>query len=431
MNAYDNIFEYVSGLSIVDTHEHLPDCCRKREKPTDVLREYLSHYFDKDLISAGMPPKTLEYVRDSTKPIMDRWRAVAPYWELAANTGYGRALDIAARELHGVDGIREGTLEELNTSFQKSLENPDWFRYVLKEKCKIAVSVLDGWVDYNSSPRWDDLFAPVWRIDTLVSLSGFGSAIAGLEERNGLRMRNFDDYLDGIDADIEKSAKLGYCGYKLGLAYQRTLRFERGSYAEASAGFEALASKTIGRAWHAMEVEAPKALQDYCLHRCLRAIEKTGLPLQIHTGLQEGNGNMLANSDPLLLNNLFSQYPDLKFDLFHIGYPNWMALAALSKNYPNVFIDMCWANIISPEACINAVLEYTDSVPSNKVSAFGGDYLMVDPVYGHQLMARRNVSYALAQKVERGVFDIDGAKVLARRMFVDNPAALFKLSVNQ
>ena len=428
MSHYDQVYDYVSGLTIIDTHEHLPDHGDKREKPTDVLREYLWHYFDKDLISAGMPPPLLEQIRDHSRPLMERWRLVEPYWQLAANTGYGRALDLTARGLYGIGKIGGDTLEELDAAFQKSLADPDWFRKVLRDKCRIAVSVLDGWVDYENQPWCSDLFAPVWRIDNLVLLSGFKNALTGLETRNKLRVHSFSDYLAMIDADIETSARLGYCGYKLGLAYNRTLRFERGSYAQASEAFDDLAAGADRQTARQLQPEVPRVLQDYCLHRCLQAIEKTGRTLQIHTGLQEGNGNTWANSDPLLLNNLFLQYPGLKFDLFHIGYPHWQSLAALAKNFPNVFIDMCWAHIISPEACVSALMEYLDSVPSNKISAFGGDYLMVDPVYGHQLMARRNVSRALAAKVDQDVFDLDTARLLARRLFIDNPAALFHLA---
>lgn len=32
---------------------------------------------------------------------------------------------------------------------------------------------------------------------------------------------------------------------------------------------------------------------------------------------------------------------------------------------------------------VNALLEWFDTVPLNKISAFGGDYLSVDGVYGH------------------------------------------------
>jgi predicted TIM-barrel fold metal-dependent hydrolase len=115
-------------------------------------------------------------------------------------------------------------------------------------------------------------------------------------------------------------------------------------------------------------------------------------PVQFHTGIQKGNGNILSNSDPLLLSNLFLEYPNVKFDIFHIGNPFEHGLSALAKNFQKVYVDMCWTHIISPTASINALDEYIDAVPLNKISAFGGDYCFIDPVYGHQYMARKNVS---------------------------------------
>ena len=430
MSHYDEIFDYVAQLKIVDTHEHLPDHADKRPKPTDVLKEYLTHYFDKDLISAGMMPDLLAQVMDNSKPLMDRWLLAEPYWHLAENTGYGRALNVTAKGLYGIDKISRDTIEALDSAFQKTLTDPDWYRKVLRDKSGIAISILDGWVDYALEPWCSGLFAPVWRVDGLVMLDGFGGTIARYEKRNQAKVRNFTDYLDLIDEDIALSAKLGYVGYKLGLAYNRSLHFERSSFAAAEKAFSDLIGKMHAPIWNQQNLDIPKDLQDFCLHRVLRAIEKTGRPLQVHTGLQEGNGNLWANSDPMLLSNLFLQYPDLKFDLFHIGYPNWQSVAALAKNLPNVYIDMCWAHIISPETCVAAIMEYTDSVPSNKVSAFGGDYCMVDTVYGHQLMARQNVSRALANKVDRSVFDVETACQLARRMLVENPANLFQLTVD-
>jgi len=44
--TFKEIFSYVKGLEIIDTHEHLPYCESAREKDTDVLKEYLTHYFD-------------------------------------------------------------------------------------------------------------------------------------------------------------------------------------------------------------------------------------------------------------------------------------------------------------------------------------------------------------------------------------------------
>ena len=136
---------------------------------------------------------------------------------------------------------------------------------------------------------------------------------------------------------------------------------------------------------------------------------------------------MLTNSDPGLLSNLFPMYPDIDFDLFHIGYPYQNVVTVLSKTFPNVFIDMCWSHIVSPHASVNALVEWFDSVPVNKISAFGGDYLFIDGVYGHLCLARHNVCTALTRKVEEGVIGVDRAADIAEMLFYSNPMRIFKL----
>ena len=125
--------------------------------------------------------------------------------------------------------------------------------------------------------------------------------------------------------------------------------------------------------------------------------------------------------------NLFIEYPGVRFDIFHMGYPYMMEMSNLAKNFRNVFIDMAWGNIISPEAARRALVEWLDAVPANKISAFGGDYCFVDGVYGHQKIARGNVAAALAQKVADGSFDLDRAKEIAHWLLVDNPTRIFRL----
>ena len=51
--------------------------------------------------------------------------------------------------------------------------------------------------------------------------------------------------------------------------------------------------------------------------------------------------------------------------------------------------------------------EWIDTVPINKISAFGGDFCTIDGVYEHPFLARENVSRALALKVEQGLFDCE------------------------
>ena len=60
------------------------------------------------------------------------------------------------------------------------------------------------------------------------------------------------------------------------------------------------------------------------------------MPVQVHTGLQAGNGGFIANTNPVLLNNVFFLYPKVKFDLFHMSFPYQEELAALAKQFANV-----------------------------------------------------------------------------------------------
>jgi hypothetical protein len=68
-------------------------------------------------------------------------------------------------------------------------------------------------------------------------------------------------------------------------------------------------------------------------------------------------------------------------------------------------------------------------MPLNKVSAFGGDYVFIDGVYGHLKLAQQNVAKALSIKVDEGLFDIDKAKEVANMLFYDNPKNIFRLKV--
>ena len=41
-------------------------------------------------------------------------------------------------------------------------------------------------------------------------------------------------------------------------------------------------------------------------------------------------------------------HSEVVFDLFHGGWPFMGEFLFLGKNYPNVNLDMCWANTIDP-----------------------------------------------------------------------------------
>ncbi|MCX6089108.1 MAG: amidohydrolase family protein [Candidatus Atribacteria bacterium] len=428
--VFQEIFGQVQNIEIIDTHEHLPYSEEVRIRESDFLKEYLSHYLKSDLISAGLRATEFHKIDDLSIPLMDRWEIVKPYWEYTRYTGYGQALDLSVKALYGIDSICTSTVDELNRCFLASLR-PGHYEYVLKEKSKIKISLLDNNLFYGKNANLDcdrNYFRSVFLLDDFILLDSW-EIIHYVEQQTGIRICSFDNWLEACERMFHYALDKGAVALKTHLAYRRSLRFERFTKSEAESEFNEIFTIKNYPEWEKPVYRLGKKFQDYMMHFILGQANRSHLTFQVHTGIQEGNGNQIANSNPELLNNLFLEYPDINFDIFHIGYPYQQVVSVLAKNFPNVFIDMCWAHIVSPVASINALSEWLEAVPYNKISAFGGDYLFVDGVFGAQLLARINVCKVLAQKVETGLFDIDRAITVARMLFYENPWKLFNLGI--
>ena len=438
----EKIRSAVEKIPLVDTHEHiLPES--ERDQYAVDFGYLFAHYNTSDLVSAGMPPRLMEAVRlpmhdyrlvhikrmklrrfvpeperrDMT--LEERWQALAPYWEAIRNTAYAKQTLIMVRDIFGVEDLNQDTYLPLSKAVAKS-RRPGWYRFVMKEMGNIALSILDAQItDVDRQ-----LFAPVTRLDHFIAVQTRRDLVA-LEEESGIAIHSLDDLVKAMRVTLEKYLKGGIVGIKNGLAYERTLKYDKVTRTEAETAFNRIASHLgEGPSW-----SEAKPLQDYMMHQVIRAAIDAGLPIQIHTGLQEGNENIITNSNPTLLVNLFIEYRAARFDLFHGGYPFIHEWATLAKNFANVYADLAWVHIISPEIGRQQLHELIETVPGNKIMAFGGDAITVEAAYAHSRMARQVVSRVLSEKVAEGYLKEDEAITLARKILRDNPAALFKLSV--
>ena len=137
------IKEAVDKVRIVDTHEHLVQEKERINKKPDLFEIFLQHYASSDLVSSGMPAEELDRVRDPSRPLEERWKTFIPFWERIQNTGYAKALNIAARDLYGIDEINESTYRKLISRMEKA-NKEGLYRWVLKEKSGIEISILDS-----------------------------------------------------------------------------------------------------------------------------------------------------------------------------------------------------------------------------------------------------------------------------------------------
>ncbi|WP_455368307.1 amidohydrolase family protein [[Eubacterium] cellulosolvens] len=437
------IRKVVEQTKLIDTHEHLQRENNRINLDVDVLSIFFLQYASSDLISAGLSYKDYQMILDSTKPLDKRWQIFSPYWEEIKNTSYARILNIVAKDLYGHE-INEKTYKQISKKM-KERNKIGLYKWVLKEKSRIDLSLQDTLLKPKSYAIWNTpslkklldvdrtFFLPVHRFEDFILLQDRYD-IESIAYRRNTTIHTLTDLLKNLEFEFQEISN-DIAAVKLWLGYRRSIKFEKTTFHEAEKIFNEIFSQETFRRTDAdgVRITVPEGislqdatpLHDFMTHKVIQLAGQHSIPVQIHTGFHEGNENFLSNTNPLKLINLFTEYRNVKFDLFHGGYPFIGESSALAKTFPNVYLDLAWLHLISPHVAREALSEWIDTVPSNKILGFGGDYVFVEGSYGHSIIARENVSRVLIQKVENGDLKLDHAKSLAKKILRDNAINLF------
>lgn len=412
------IHDYVQNLELTDSHEHLMDEEGVRNwDPLDFML-LLHQYMDDEIKSAGMSKSQFADLMTNKYSIKEKWQIVKPYWEASKNTAYGRVILLTIDELFGIKELSGETVEKLSKQIKNSY-NTAWYDEVLKKRANIKYAIMD----IGSRRFEDDMFRYVEKFDQFIRIHSREDLVSASKNYN-TDIPTLDSFVSALEQSFQQAIDRDIVGVKSALAYHRILYYENVPREIAEKTYLKIMN---GPSDEKFEFEVVKALQDFMMHQIIQLAKKHDLPMQIHTGLQAGDGNIISNSNPAHLSNLFLEYRDVRFALFHGGYPYGGEVSALAKNFRNVFIDMSWTYIISPSYSERYLHEWLETVPANKIMAFGGDYHNVENTYGHSLMARAMVAKVLIEKVRTGYFTEDEAKSIAKRLLHDNVIEFFRI----
>lgn len=414
------IRDHVNQIRIVDTHEHLLNPAGFDPSMLDFMFLF-RHYAAGDYESVGIPEKTFNDLFSDSLTVIEKWRALQPWWELSFNTGYNRAGLLAADQLFGIRTIDVTTVEELSEKIRKAYQT-NWYDYVLKQKCNIDYLIEDyPYGDWENRTVGDpEMVRYVRKFDDFILIDS-RDKIKNLEKWNHNEITTLDDLISALNSAYKDAVSQGIVAVKSILAYNRTLQYENVTKEEAQKVYNQIMNSPAGKA---LPFDAVKPLQDYMMHRVLELADAHKLPVQLHTGLNGGN---IENAKPTLLINLFQEYPHVKFILFHGAYPYGGELSVLAKKFSNVYIDLCWLYIVSPSYSERYLHEWLETVPAGKIMAFGGDFLYVENVYSHLLMARETLTRVLTDKVATGYFSEEEAMKIAGMVLHDNAVRVFGL----
>ena len=186
---------------------------------------------------------------------------------------------------------------------------------------------------------------------------------------------NFDDYLAGIDAQVDAWPGQGVVGMKTALAYTIGLTFTDPTLDQAQAAFAKKRDMTQAEA---------TLVQHAAFRHALLACQRNKLPLVVHTGFQIWGHADLRQSNPMLLHSLLvdPRYQELTFVLLHGGNPYVGETTYLAKMFPNVVIDFTWISWMSRARFRQALREWLEVVPHDRL-CWGSDSSTPETIVGN------------------------------------------------
>ncbi|MBN1878326.1 MAG: amidohydrolase family protein [Anaerolineae bacterium] len=422
--CYADLRAYCETLPIVDCHDHSGECGPKYEDPIQVI---LNGYFPSDIQSASSDAAIIA-LQDKERSLEDRWPILERAWKRTCHTGYAQVTRRVLKKFYDEDTL---TLETLYRIREKLLDltDPETFDHILAE-ANIAARILDIWPDTRKVLDGSLELTPRGRL--AISLPGF-HAVRNYEEVQGVGrvvkrvITSLDEYLAACREIFEGHKRYGAVTFKDQSAYSRSLAYGNPTRAEAEAVFNWFMEDPRRSASYP---DGVKPLDDYLFHEFMRMARDLDLPVQIHTGHMAGIRNDIAKTNAVGLTKVIELHQEVRFDLFHANWPYGGELIYLGKNYPNVSLDFCWANIIDPIYCQNLFKQALSAVPHGKIHGYGSDFGgSVERAWAHAQIARDNIAIALSDLVELDYLSLDEAKEVAHAWLFGNANEFFRLGL--
>jgi len=407
-----SIRDLVMSEPLFETHTHQN---RFQHHPWDRKNfEEFIQYGTADIATSCR--RSFDELRGSPEALFDVWRCVK-------TTGYGQAAALGCKSLFGLEYTRENA-DEISRRMREYIDSrgpervyADLYahanvRWSVCDMCWDAITNIEALAGKEHLPlmrfalRHDALLVPKSAED----IKKAGTAL-------GCKIKTLADLDDALDEYTDRAFALGrLAALKIGLAYQRDLEFTPTTRDRAARAFTALAKG--GK-------PALKPLHDYLLFTSVARAERLGLPVQIHTGYLAGNWQDIRRGNPEGLIPLLQQFKSVKFDLFHAAWPWSEFLGAVGKEFPNVWIDLCWMWAMNPVAGRRTLDEWLSAVPNNKILGFGADTGSPFGLVGYALQARHGIADVLEAKVTRGEYDAETAAFVAKRLLRENAQDVF------
>lgn len=346
--------------------------------------------------------------RDSLREERKRWL------DTIRTNSYFVWLEKSIRAIYGCDEIDEDNWDAVSEAISKAHQDRDFHWRILKEKANYIRFMEDSYWEPGSHLGNPEFVVSTYRMDNW--LTGYHPESVDHDNTNPRHftdtdMSSLEAYEAALAEEMDKR-KSHIVAIKCAAAYERTLRFDKVS--------RSTAEKIFGKHPSVITEEEKALFSNYMFHHFVEVARERDLPIQFHTGLAK-----LEGSNPMLLEPVIADNPDVKFVLFHGGFPWIYEIASLAHNYKNVYIDMNWLPLISTKAAETALHTYLEILPNNHHIAWGGDTWTSEEAYGASLAFKHVLTNVMTEKAASSFYRLKDVERMVEKIMYQNAEELY------
>jgi hypothetical protein len=426
----------LADVPILDIHTHLVGGKLAARGLHDVL---LYHMVVSDLYAAGCPTGArLTQFPDwpSRDEAHARIKEAIPYLKHIQNTSSFWGVRIILRELYGwTEVIDEGNWRKLDALIRERADDRTW-AHALLDRARIQRT---GTELARRGQGEDDerlQYALEWGFFTRTQWGEFDTALYELERCWGKSPESPAPIGGGARPAPEREIRTlddvhaAIAHYVISIPYGRIL--STATHLSTDIDYRPVSDDEMARALarrpHAGPVERD-CYASYVNEAFLTALAAHAgeMVFQFSFGAEPlpfETGSRLSQRTIGQVAELIGRHPRLRFQCFLASRHASQAMCTLARELPNFSLAGYWWHNFFPDTIAQVMRERLEMVPSNKQVGFFSDAYCVEWSFAKALMVRKILGRALAERIELGQFDVDGALDYARATLFESPQSL-------
>lgn len=394
---------YMDTLDILDSHEHFITESMHLQKNYNFFHWFMP-YIQFDLVSAGMPKEWLWTPPESEEQVKEYWSVIKPLWQYVKHGSYALPMKMALKEFYGFEDITDDNYLEIGKKMNDT-KYQGYYKSIIQDKCKIKF--LLNQISQNNIEEHDYMYGAY----SVANNINYEVVLDFIENYPSSCITDYTQYIQNMIRAAKKEGAI-------------LVKFDASSFMELP-DYEAAKEQYIKISKDKDYKEYNKILY-YVSDQALKIVQEVDLVAAVHTGVW-GDINY---KNPELLFKVVEKYPDIVFDIYHMGMPYVRECGFLGKNYANVYLNLCWSHIVSENMAVSGINEWLDYVPVNKIFGFGADFCSnPENIWAHLEIAKKNIAKALAKRVSEERMSLEDAKFVCKLWLYDNPKRVYQLNI--